>query len=219
LRYGPHSELVEEVIAFSRGDNVLGGVGKAEDTDLAYVINDFDLALNLLDADESRACQLVSCPHPDFDWKSIWDAFGLDLGIESDDPDDEFGWCGQLWGAIFNNHAGFVERDPTTYDLLRHSEKDLFNEFLENPYEKKLAQRLKHTMPWKYRTDQTGHAADLAMDAMSHLLSIAEARMYQGATNHFFEKMFEVFRLGMHPCGWRCSRPMPGKFIAYRNNG
>ena len=215
-KYGRHSRLVEEVIAFSRSGDVLNGVGRAEDTEFAYVITDFDLALNLVDADDDRACRLVSCPDPDFDWRPIWRSFDfwLDDGPAEADAEADYDWYGQLWGDIFNNHAGRIVLDTSLTQVGR----GLFNEFLENSHQADLAKRLQRVMPWRDRPQQAEHAMDIAMDAMSHLLTIAEARLHQGTTNQFYENMFEVFRRGMYPCGWRCTKPAPGKFIAYRRD-
>lgn len=92
----------------------------------------------------------------------------------------------------------------------------LFNEFLECQSPNDLADKLKATLPFNRVKYDLLSVIDIADEIMSNFLTVAERRLFLGLEQGgFFGKMFDIYREGMWPCGWRSVDPLPGKFIAY----
>ena len=55
---------------------------------------------------------------------------------------------------------------------------------------------------------------ELADDVTADLCNCLESRAVQGNAPGFFEKLFDVYKQGLWPCGWDGNYP-EGRFIAY----
>lgn len=60
----------------------------------------------------------------------------------------------------------------------------------------------------------TAEALQLEEEIYTDLLLCIRCRMIRGDKNEFFEKMFEIYKLGGWPCGWNGKYP-EGNFITY----
>jgi hypothetical protein len=220
MKYGPHTDLVSEVIALAHSDRLLSAVGPAEETERAWIINDLRLALEINGGEEVGLFQMA----PDLD-VSDWgntDLLGRNLLNEGqpdltiDEVREDLTWN---WQDLTENLvAEFIK----TEEYWQRADRDplhdkLFHEFHGTPLERQLQERFAALLPaveplpgWQHPADQVAH------NAACDLRYCAENRVFNGRTENFWEQLFALYQQGLWPCGWRGVYPRPGKFVAYR---
>jgi hypothetical protein len=218
MTFGEHTALVEEVIDFAFSGRVLFAVGPAEETASAWITDDLRLALEA-NAGDGAISRFRMAPEQDVGSWGNSDllehnmATGADLRIE--DVAEDLSWT---WHDLTENLAGCIRTGkywerPDCEAL--HGR--LFKRFISSSLEKDLRCRLVEILPvvaplpgWKNCADH------LANNMVSELWFCAENRAFNGLTDNFWERMFQLYQQGMWPCGWYGVFPSPGKFVAYR---
>jgi hypothetical protein len=220
MRFGKHTELVEEVVEFAFSDQVLSAVGPAEETDVVLVITDLRLALEISSGEEVGLFRMA----PEFDvsdWGST-ELLGRNL-INQGQPDlsindvrDELTWN---WHDLTENLVADLIKTEEYYQRedRRPLHDAVFHQFCGSPLERRLRERFTAILPacapllgWQHPAEQ------LANNITTELMWCAENRAFNGLTSNFWEHFFGLYRQGVWPCGWRGVFPAPGKFVAYR---
>jgi hypothetical protein len=219
MKYGIHTPLVEEVIAFAFGGGVLATVGPAEETDDAWITNDLRLAVEANGGEGQHARFQLASDIPASDWGNTdLLAHNLVTGENRtlDEMQAELVWT---WPDLTENlvaeliwTAGYWARPD------REAIRDpLFRVFHGSSLERQLAERFREILPgadplpgWRHCGEQVAH------NVVTDLWYCAENRTFNGPTDNFWERLFRLYRKGLWPCGWRGVYSRPGKFVAYR---
>jgi hypothetical protein len=219
MKYGVHTPLVEEVIAFAFSAGVLSAVGPAEETEDVCITNDLRLAIELNGGEGDHARFRLAPDLPASDWGNT-ELLGHNLvtgeDLTLDDMGDDVGWT---WQDLTENLV--AELIWTTDYWARPDQKaihdPLFRTFHGSPLERQLAERLRGILPQAEPLPGWQHCGDqIANNAVTDLCYCAENRAFNGLTDNFWERLFRLYRQGLWPCGWRGTYPAPGQFIAYR---
>jgi hypothetical protein len=219
MKFGEHTLLVEEVIDFAFGRNVLSAVGPAEETADAWGTNDLRLAVELNSGEGEHARLQLAANVDSSDWGST-DLLGHNILTGEDlavsEVRDELAWT---WQDLTKNlvaeliwTAAYWERPDrkTIHD-------PLFQAFHGSPLERQMAARFRDILPQAEPLPGWGHCGEqVAHNAVTDLWYCAENRAFNGSTDNFWERLFRLYRQGVWPCGWRGVYPEPGKFVAYR---
>jgi hypothetical protein len=220
MRFGKHTALVEEVVAFAFSDEVLSAVGPAEETDFALIVTDLRLALEFSGGEEVGLFQIA--PEYDVsDWgntellgRNLINEGQSDLTIDA--VRDELTWT---WDDLTENLV--AELIKTTEYWRRADRRSLhdavFDQFCGSPLERLLRERFSAILPAAEPLPGWAHPAEqLANNILSELMWCAENRAFNGPTDNFWERLFRLYRTGFWPCGWQGVFPRPGKFVTYR---
>lgn len=219
MKYGVHTPLVEEVIAFAFGGGVLSAVGPAEETEDAWITNDLRLAVELNGGEGEHARFLLASDISASDWGNA-DLLGHNLVTGEDltigKVRDELLWT---WQDLTEN---LVAELIWTAAYWARQDRDaihdpLFQAFHSSSLERQLAERFRDILPHAEQLPGWGHCGEQAAhNAVNDLWYCAENRAFNGPTDNFWERLFRLYCLGQWPCGWRGVYPSPGKFVAYR---
>jgi hypothetical protein len=220
MKYGKYTALVEEVIDFSRSDRVLSAIGRAEETNLAWIINDLNLALEMSAGDEPGLFRVS----PELDVRNWGNTELLNYNLTNqghpdltiDDLREDLTWT---WHDLTENLvADLIKTREYWQRTDRHQLHDpLFREFQSKRFQRELRDRLATIFSKSELHPDWQHPAErLANNIACELMWCAENRAFNGPTDNFWERLFGLYQQGYWPCGWRGVFPRPGKFVAYR---
>lgn len=219
MNYGPHSQLVEEVIDFASGGGVLSAIGPAEETAFVRITNDLRLALETSVGEGEIGSFQIAAQVDVSDWGNI-DLLGKNLVRGENRTIDEAGedllWT---WQDLTEN---LVAELIWTTDYWQRPDRKalhdpLFKRFHGSSLERELRDLFKAVLPPTEPLEGWQHCAEhLANDVSTELWYCAENRAFNGLTDNFWERVFQLYKEGLWPCGWIGTFPAPGKFMAYR---
>ncbi len=219
MRFGEHTPLVEEAIAFAFGGGVLSAVGPDEDTGDAWLTNDLRLAVELNAGEGKQARFRLATDVDASDWGNA-DLLGHNIltgeNLTVGEVRDHLAWT---WQDLTENLvAELIWTTPYWERPDRNAIHDqLFRAFHGSPLEQQLAGRFREILPQVEPLPGWEHCGEqVANNAVTDLWYCAENRAFNGLTDNFWERLFRLYRQGVWPCGWRGVYPEPGKFIAYR---
>jgi hypothetical protein len=219
MKYGVHTQIVEEVIEFAFGGGVLSAAGPEEETEDVWVTNDLRLAVELSGGEGEHARFRLATDMDASDWGNT-DLLGHNLvtgdSLPVGEVRDEPIW---IWQDLTSNLvAGLIWTGTYWARPDRKAIHDpLFQAFHGSPLERRLAGRLREMLPPAKPLPGWGHCGEqVANNAVADLRYCAENRAFNGPTDNFWERLFRLYRQGLWPCGWRGIYPGPGKFAAYQ---
>lgn len=201
---GPNASLVNPVIAFAFGEQVLSSVGPDEVRDDLVIITDLRRAIEFAAGYDDEA-QIAIEPAV---MRRLANMDDLGEGCS-------LGWL-NLREHMAAEHLGYDRRPGRNNRLKSALEKmkPLFMAYHEPyiPFEDHL-DRLLPAPPHGPRGDDRD---DILNEVRHDLMNCAENRTINGDTSNFWESLLRVYMEGLWPCGWQGVWPTSGKYIAWR---
>lgn len=211
--FGPHSELVMEVIQFARTGRILRPPTSPLPelpvrlcADISILL-DYDEVEPEDDSDSDEVPLALWPGQPDR--PSAGDALA---SLSRFDPNRL--WLGEYWHRLCRS-----QWEAILLKFCGCSIQRVIAEAFEDKHLKRaLRVRADEVMP--YRAGDSRHDRDNAINGLVceweiNLQNCAESRGFLGLSDGFWEGVFQVYRRGWQPCGWQGIFPEPGRVVAY----
>jgi hypothetical protein len=209
---GPNADLVNEVIRFALGDDVFGWSGPNGMVGSTTIVSDMRRAVDAAGGAgpvgnipiERRAMQrLMNMEELSDDYRTLtWHDLKANLVAKLIWRTEWYEWKKQHPAAA-RTIASVAVR--WTADSPLPVYEHLLTRLPEGP-----------RGPDHRRGYYQSYVAETAVSDFMHC---AGNRAINGMTDNFWESLFQVYRLGLWPCGWIGTWPAPGGFLAWRRPG
>ena len=221
MKYGEHTPMVEEVVDFAFGGGLLSSVGPAGEAEDAWVTNDLRLAVELNGGEGEYGRFHLATSVTASDWGNT-DLLGHNIltgeDLTIDDVRCELTWT---WQDLVENLVAELIRTTAYWERSdwKAIHTPLFRAFHGSPLERQLVDRFRDTLPEAPPLPGWGHCGEqVANNTVTDLYYCAENRAFNGRTDNFWERLYQLYRRGLWPCGWRGVYPGPGQFVADRQS-